>query len=52
MEGQDAGVDTEQGVPAQHFHVAVGEVESVVVGYGGGIDGRLVVGIIWDCEVG
>ena len=52
MEGQDAGVDTEQGVPTQHLHVAVLEVESGVGGYGRGVDGRLVVGNVCDGEVG
>jgi hypothetical protein len=52
VEGQDAGVDTEQCVPAQHFHVPVLEVEGLMRGYGRGVDGRLVIRSICDREVG
>ena len=52
MEGQDAGVDTEQRVPAQHFDVPVLEVEGIVGDCGRGVDGGLVVGGICNGEVG
>ena len=52
MEGQDGGVYAEQCIPTQHFHVAVIEVESAVVGYGRGVDGKLVIGSIRDREIG
>ena len=31
MEGQDAGVDAEQCIPTQHFHIPVFEVKGVMV---------------------
>jgi len=52
VEGQDAGVDPEQCVPAQYFHVSVFEVEGIVGGYGRGVDGKFVIGSICDREVG
>ena len=53
MEGQDGGVDAEQYVLAQHFHVPVVEVEGLVRGYGRGvIDRMLVIGGICDRQVG
>jgi hypothetical protein len=57
-------VDTEQRIPAQHFHVPVLEVECLMPGCGHGVidgrpvvrntgvDGRLVIGSICDREVG
>ena len=52
MEGQDAGVNTEQRVSAQNLHVAILEVENGVGSYGCGVDGRFVVGNVGDGEVG
>ena len=52
VEGQDTGVDTEQRVPAQHFHTVIFEVERAVGDYGRGVNRRLVVRTICDCEVG
>jgi len=52
MERQDAGVDAEQRVLAQHLDVPVLKVESVVVGYDRGVDERLFIRSIFDREVG
>jgi len=62
MEGQSADVDTEESVPAQHFHVPVLEVEGFMpsryrwvngrlVGRGG-VGGGLIIRRICDREVG
>ena len=66
MEGQDCGVDTEEGIPTQHFHVTIFEVEGLMrdhrcrverkVVIGGirdrGGDRRLVIGSIRDRKIG
>jgi hypothetical protein len=49
VEGQDGGVDTEEYVPAQHFHVPVVEVEGLMENYGRGVDERLVRRRTCDC---
>ena len=51
MEGQDAGVNTEERVSAQHFDVPILEIELVMGSYGCGVDGRLVIGSICNGEV-
>jgi hypothetical protein len=53
VEGQDAGVDTEQCILVQRFHVPVLEVEGLVQGGDRGVvDGRLVIRSISDREIG
>ena len=52
MERKDARVDTEEGVPTQHFHAPILEVEGAIGGYGRGIDGQLVIRSICNGEVG
>jgi len=43
VEGQSADVDTEEGVPTQHFHVSIIEVKCLVRSHCRGVDERLVV---------
>jgi len=45
-------MDAEQRVPAQHFHVPVLEVEGLMLSYGRGVYGKLIVRGIRDCGVG
>ena len=52
MEREDAGVDAEQRVPAQHFYVSVLEVEGVMRSHGCGVDWRFLIRGVRDCEVG
>ena len=52
VEGQYAGVDTEQRVPTQYLHVPVFEVESPVECYGRRISWRFVIRCVCDGEVG
>ena len=54
MEGQDTGVNTEEGVPAQHLNVTVLEVEDLVASGGcglGRVGGRFCVRRICDGEI-
>ena len=51
MEGQNAGVNTEEGIPTQHFDVPIFEVECVMVPYGRGTDGKLCIRGVRCCEV-
>ena len=46
MKRKDACVDTEEGVPTQHFHIPILEVEGVMGGYGRGVGERLEIGSI------
>ena len=43
VEREDAGVDAEERAPTQNFHVPVFEVEGLMLSYGRGVDGELVV---------
>ena len=52
MEGQNAGVETEEGVPAQHFDVSILEEEGVMGRYCCRVDGGLVVRSVYHREVG
>ena len=52
MEGEDAGVDTEQCVPAQHFNIPILEVERVMWGYDRGVGGGFVIRDVCNGEVG
>jgi hypothetical protein len=53
VEGQDASVDTEQRVSAQHLHIPVLEVEGLVQGGDRGVaNGGLDVRSICDHSVG
>ena len=45
-------MDTEQCVPAQHFHVPVLEIEGPMGDHDRGVDGRLIIRSIRDGEVG
>ena len=51
MEGQSAGVDAEERIPAQHFHIPVFKVESAMRNHGGRVDGEFVIGSVRDREV-
>ena len=44
-------MDTEECVPTQHFYIPILDVELLMLSYGRGVDGKLVVGGICDCEV-
>ena len=52
MERKDTCVDTEEGVPAHHFHVPILEVEGVVRAYGRRVRGRVLIKNICDLEIG
>ena len=52
MEGHGAGVNTEQCIPAQRFHVSVLDVEGVMKNHRWGVDWRFVIRGICDGEVG
>jgi len=62
VERQGADGDTEECIPAQHFHVPVIEIEGLMWNYGcgvneglileGGVRGRLIIGSICGREVG
>ena len=52
MEREDACVNTEEGFPAQHLHVPIREVQGTVRGYASRVGGRLIIGRIWDREIG
>ena len=53
MEREDAGVDTEQRIPAQHFHIPILEVEGVMGSRISGVDWRrFVIRGVRDGEVG
>ena len=44
-------MDTEERVPAQHFHIPVLEVEGFMCSHGSRVGGKLLVRSIWDCQV-
>lgn len=52
MEGKNAGVDAEEGVPTQYFNVPVLDIEGVMGCYRRRIDGGLVIWGVGDGEVG
>jgi hypothetical protein len=52
MERKDAGVNTEESVPAQDFDVPIFEVEGVMGGYSSGVGGMLVIRGIRNREIG
>ena len=43
MERKYACVDTEEGVPTQHFYIPILEVQGIMRGHGRGVGGNLVV---------
>ena len=52
MEGQDGGVNAEDRVPTQHFHIPVLEIERPMWSHGSGVGGKLLVRSICDRRVG
>ena len=51
MEREDASVDAEQRIPAQHFHIPVLEVECIMRNHGCEVDWRFVIRGVRDGEV-
>ena len=51
MEREDAGVDTEQRSPAQHFHIPILEVEGVMRCHSRGVDWGFIVRGVRDGKI-
>jgi len=51
MEGQDAGMDPEEGSLAWDFNVSVIDIEGSIGSYGRGVSGGLVIRNVCNCEV-